>query len=379
MLFIDSSDPDLTMDEGRAHYNGIPFSGQVSTLLPDHTEIESLTYVDGYLHGQADGWHPNDNKKYSGTYDRGRRVLEWEHWDENGRLVQHDTFDFAGSLRHRRRWDEAGTLTEDFDAAAIAKPVLDGAVERTSHALSVDDVDGRLLFDGRPFTGQTVEYFYEGGPVVALEWFADGYSHGPELAWHGDGARQYAGTTARNQPIGLWLHWHHNGTLAQQNVFSGGGRQILKQSWNDSGESVAGVETPEQPAAHLRSDDNPDRTTPHLHEGKPFTGVLEHRSGETLLSVQDVTDGYPDGLYLEYRDEHEFRKGVNSPSGPVGCWYEFYPDGRISREDCYDAESNLLLRRRWDEEGALAGPAEGLLMLNRHTGTPNRHAGKASE
>ncbi|MFD4428484.1 hypothetical protein [Nocardia sp. NPDC058497] len=379
MLFIDSSDPDLVMDDGRAYYNGVPFSGQVSTLLPDQTEVESLTYVDGYLHGQADGWHPDDTKKYSGSYDHGRHVLDWEYWNESGGLVQHDTFDFSGNLRYRKRWDEAGTLTEDFDAAAIAKPLLDSAVERTSPALSEDPTDGRLLFDGHPFTGQTVRYFYEGGPVVALEWFADGYSDGPELGWHGDGARQYAGTTARNRPFGLWLHWHHNGTLAQQNVFSGSGRQILKNSWTDSGESVVGVDTPGPPAAHVRYEGTLDHATSFQQEGKPFTGVLEHHSGDTLLSVQDYRDGYPDGLYIEYRDRHEFRKGVNSPTGPVGCWYEFYPDGRIKGEDCYDTRSNILLRRRWDSDGALEAPMEGLAIRSRHTSTPNHHAGKASE
>ncbi|MEV0061764.1 hypothetical protein [Nocardia sp. NPDC050718] len=379
MLFIDSSDPDLVVDGGRAYYKEVPFSGQVSTLTPDQTEIESLTYLDGYLHGQADGWYPDDARRYSGSYDHGRRILDWEYWDEHGRLVRFDTFDFSGNLRHRKRWDEGGTLTEDFDAAAIAKPLVDSAVERTSSALSENPVDGRLLFDGQPFTGQTVRYFYEGGPVVALEWFADGYSDGPELGWHGDGARQYAGTTARNRPIGLWLHWHHNGTLAQQNVFSGSGRQILKSSWTDSGEPIVAVGTPPRPTAHVRFDGTLDQATPFLHEGEPFTGVLEHHAGETLLHVQDYRDGYPDGLCIEYRDRHEFRKGVNNRTGPVGCWYEFSPDGRISREDCYDAGSNLLLRRRWDSDGALAAPMEGLAIRDRHTSTPNHDAGKATE
>ncbi|MEV0333093.1 hypothetical protein [Nocardia sp. NPDC050717] len=379
VLVIDSSDPDLVMDDGRAYYKAIPFSGQVATLAPDQTEIESLTYVDGYLHGQADGWYPDDTRKYSGSYDHGRRVLDWEYWDEHGRLVRYDTFDFSGNLRHRKRWDEAGTLIEDFDAAANAKPLLDSAVERTNPALSEDGVDGRLLFHGQPFTGQTVRYFYEGGPVVALEWFADGYSDGPELGWHGDGARQYAGTTARNRPFGLWLHWHHNGTLAQQNVFSGSGRQISKSSWADSGESIADVVTSATHAAHVRHEGELDPATPVLHEGEPFTGVLERCAGAMLLSVQEYSDGHPDGLYIEYRDKREVRKGVNSATGPVGCWYEFDPDGRIRGEDCYDAGSNLLLRRRCDSDGALESPMEGLAIRNRRTGTPKHDAGKASE
>ncbi|MFD6103661.1 hypothetical protein ACFWFQ_13435 [Nocardia salmonicida] len=381
MLFIDSSDPDLTTNDGRAFYRGAPFSGQVSTLLPDQTEVESRTYVDGYLHGQADGWYPDETKRYSGTYDRGRTVLDWEYWNESGRLAQHDVFDFAGNLRHRKRWDKTGTLIEDFDAAALAKPVLDSAIDRSSTALTEDPTDGRLRFDGRPFTGQIVEYFYDGGPVVAVEWFADGYSDGPELAWHGDGARQYAGTVAHSRPIGLWLHWHHNGALAQQNVFTGSGRQVLKQAWDDSGEPVVNV-GPSGSADVLdrvRYDGTLERNTPFLHNGRPFTGRLEHRSGEALLSFQDMRDGYADGLSIEYRDGREFRKGVNNPVGPVGCWYEFYPNSRISREDCYDGGNNLLLCRRWDEEGALAAPMAGLAISDRRTDTPTNNAGKASE
>lgn len=378
MLYIDSSDPDLTTDDGVTYYRGIPFTGQISTLLPDQTEVETLTYDAGYRHGQADGWYPDDTRRYSGTYDHGRRVFDWEYWDDNGMPVRTDTYDFAGTLRHRKRWDDNGTLVEDFDAARMAKPLVDGAVDRRDPAFATDPGDGRLRFAGHPFTGQTVEYFYEGGPIVALEWFIDGWSDGPELAWHGDGARQLAGTVTRNQPIGLWLHWHHNGAIAQHNVFSGSGRQILESSWTDSGDPIADVDTSRPRAVHARHDGTLDHTMPFHHEGEPFTGVLEHYAGETLFSVQDYRNGHPDGLYIAYRDKREFRKGVNNATGPVGCWYEFDPDGRISGEDCYDARNTLLLRRHWDSDGALESPMEGLAIRNR-TGTPNHDAGTASE
>ncbi|WP_280344596.1 toxin-antitoxin system YwqK family antitoxin [Nocardia neocaledoniensis] len=367
MLYIDSSDPDLTTDDGVTYYRGIPFTGQISTLLPDQTEVETLTYADGYRHGQADGWYPDDTRRYSGTYDHGRRVFDWEYWDDNGRPVRTDTYDFAGTLRHRKRWDDNGTLVEDFDAARMAKPLVDGAVDRRDPAFATDPGDGRLRLAGHPFTGQTVEYFYAGGPIVALEWFIDGWSDGPELAWHGDGARQLAGTVTRNQPIGLWLHWHHNGALAQQNVFTGHGLLTEKQAWDDAGNPSETSETFPTTDTIILSADEVDPALPFHHEGQPFTGGLEHRSGETLLRRQEFRDGYPDGLYVEYDNGHEIRKGVNNPTGPVGCWYEFYPDGRIRCEECYDRGNRLLLRRRWDEEGALAAPITGLALEDNGT------------
>ncbi|MGW0433385.1 hypothetical protein ACWDV4_12725 [Micromonospora sp. NPDC003197] len=266
-------------------------------------------------------------------------------------------------------------LVEDFDAAALAKPVLQGAVKRN---------DARLEYDvmwhaGRPFTGQTVTYFYDGGPIIHLEWFVDGYSNGPELGWHGDGARRDAGLVERNRPIGLWLDWYQNGSLKHERVFDAGGALRLRQEWNETGELVAGGSCIPPPADELpriaTTDDEliRDEVSGRLHHrGSPFTGRLETRANGVLARFQDYRDGYPNGLSVEYDQGRERRKGVADANGPIGCWYEYRPDGRISREACYDRQQRLLLDRHWDEEGVLVRPASGLALLDNDTNAPGR-------
>ena len=105
MLVVEVDDPDLRTIGDRLFYRGEPFTGETTELLSGITEIEMISYEDGYRDGTCRGWYPNDTQRYSGVFGGGRKVDRWRYWSEEGQLVGDDEFDPAGGLRHRKRWD----------------------------------------------------------------------------------------------------------------------------------------------------------------------------------------------------------------------------------------------------------------------------------
>ncbi|WKG10365.1 hypothetical protein QX204_02360 [Nocardia sp. PE-7] len=364
-LFIDTNDPELTTVDGRVYYRGEPFTGETVEYLPDFTEVANTSYENGYREQSCTAWYPDGTRRYSGWYRRGFKYDDWRYWSPDGALVQEDNYDTSGYLRHRRRWDSDGVLIEDFDAATLAKPLLPGAVNHKDPDLVYDQYHAGLnTYHGLPFTGQAVGYGYNyaDGPIVEIEWHLDGYRDGPELAWHWDGARHYAWVNGRGNPIGLQITWNQDGTPHHRTIADHSGKTLLQQSWNDNGELTT------YPAeAHPDLDhDDPALTTDQAgalrHNGRPFTGRI---NADT--TTQDYRDGYPNGLYAEFDNRKVHREGVNSPTGPIGSWYRYRPDGRISEEHHYDRSHRLLLHRQWDEDGALAAPMTGLALQDNGT------------
>ncbi|PKV77844.1 toxin-antitoxin system YwqK family antitoxin [Nocardia fluminea] len=359
-LFIDINDPELTTVDGRVYYRGEPFTGETVEYLPDFTEIENISYESGYPKGLCGAWYPDGTRRHSGWLERGFKVDHWQYWSPDGTLVQEDNYDTSGCLQNRKRWDSAGTLIEDFDAAALAKPLLPGAVNHKDPELVYDkNHDGLNTYHGRPFTGQAVGYGYNyaDGPIVEIEWHVDGYRDGPEFAWHWDGARDHAWVNSRGNPIGLQITWNQDGTPRHREIADDSGKTLLRQRWDDNGELTAYPTETHPDLAH----DDPALTTTESgvlqHKGHPFTGRVH-----TPTHIQDYRDGYPDGLYTEFAEGKVYREGVNSPTGPIGSWYRYRPDGRISEEHHYDRRHRLLLRRQWDEDGALEAPMTGLAL-----------------
>ncbi|MGS2808673.1 toxin-antitoxin system YwqK family antitoxin [Nocardia sp. MW-W600-9] len=275
----------------------------------------------------------------------------------DGQLIQEDEFDRSGGLHTRKRWDGTGALLADIDAAALAKPIRADAVDVDDEELESDPATGERRYRGAPFTGQTVEYFYPGGPIVQLTWYVDGFADGPDLSWHGDGARQFAGTAAAGRPIGLWLHWYPDGAPLRENVFNGNSVLMLRQEWDENGTRTGHTSDLPVPADDLVTFEAGDAelardaTTGRWdHRGEPFTGRLIERTGDAV-ETQDYRIGFPQGLFVRSEAGHVRRKGVRTPTGPIGAWYEWFPDGRIRQEDSYDLSHRLLLSRRFDELG----------------------------
>lgn len=96
--------------------------------------------------------------------------------------------------------------------------------------------DMSVTYEGRLFTGETVETHPHTGQVIAVTSYADGLQHGPSREWYADGTPRSEGQCERGLPAGLWREWHPNGRVASEQEFTGKGRMISRRTWSPEGE-----------------------------------------------------------------------------------------------------------------------------------------------
>lgn len=90
-----------------------------------------------------------------------------------------------------------------------------------------------------------------------------------------------------------------------------------------------------------------------LYRGRLFTGeVAEYQSGH-LISLDEYTDGVPNGLSREwYQDGSPRSEGVARHGQSVGEWKEWYPNGVLRSRQFFDSTpASLRDEDTWDEDG----------------------------
>ncbi len=97
------------------------------------------------------------------------------------------------------------------------------------------DYEQRLLYRGRPFTGEVEER--SGGVVISLDSYVDGLQDGPSREWYKDGTLRSEATVRKGRPVGVAREWHPNGTLASEQVFAENGLTMLQDfHWDENGQ-----------------------------------------------------------------------------------------------------------------------------------------------
>ncbi|MGJ5827532.1 toxin-antitoxin system YwqK family antitoxin [Streptomyces ossamyceticus] len=97
------------------------------------------------------------------------------------------------------------------------------------------DDEQRLLYRGRPFTGEVEER--SGGVVISLDSYVDGLQDGPSREWYQDGTLRSEATVRKGSPVGFAGEWHPNGTLASEQVFAENGLTMLQDfHWDENGQ-----------------------------------------------------------------------------------------------------------------------------------------------
>lgn len=92
----------------------------------------------------------------------------------------------------------------------------------------------RLLYRGRPFTGEVEER--SGGALISLDVYVDGVQDGPGHEWYEDGTPRSEGTVRQGRPVGVSREWHPNGVLASEQVFADDGLTMLAdRQWDERG------------------------------------------------------------------------------------------------------------------------------------------------
>jgi hypothetical protein len=94
-----------------------------------------------------------------------------------------------------------------------------------------------LLYRGKYFTGEAVEYFPDGS-LWTLITFVDGFRDGPTKQWSADGRLEEEGMERRNRAVGEWRAWFPDGRLRRTSSFDDEGNLVARRVWNEAGELV---------------------------------------------------------------------------------------------------------------------------------------------
>ncbi|MFB7916673.1 toxin-antitoxin system YwqK family antitoxin [Streptomyces sp. NPDC056061] len=91
------------------------------------------------------------------------------------------------------------------------------------------------------------------------------------------------------------------------------------------------------------------------YRGALLTGELAEYSDGCLISLDEYTDGVPDGLSREwYRDGTLRSEGVARAGRAVGEFREWHPNGALGCRKFFDgAPASLREEETWDEHGVL--------------------------
>ncbi|MGW2701522.1 toxin-antitoxin system YwqK family antitoxin [Streptomyces sp. NPDC001340] len=110
----------------------------------------------------------------------------------------------------------------------------------TAQRIDIDDPEvdmdeaQRLLYRGKPFTGEVTEHFTS--RLVSLDVYADGVQDGPSREWYKDGTLRSEGTVRNGLPRGEFKEWHPNGALASRQVFDDDGLTLREEhEWDEHG------------------------------------------------------------------------------------------------------------------------------------------------
>ncbi|GGV90128.1 hypothetical protein GCM10015535_45440 [Streptomyces gelaticus] len=92
-----------------------------------------------------------------------------------------------------------------------------------------------------------------------------------------------------------------------------------------------------------------------IYRGEPFTGeVAEYQSGH-LISLDEHTNGVPNGLSREWYQDGTLRsEGVVRDGRPLGEFKEWHPNGVMKSRKFSDRTLvSLCEEETWDERGVL--------------------------
>lgn len=99
------------------------------------------------------------------------------------------------------------------------------------------DDDLRLLHNGVPFTGETVEKTPH-GEVVAVSSYVNGREDGLSTEWYASGQLKARGVARLGVAVGLHESWHANGQPASVAEFDEEGNQLSLREWDEAGNLI---------------------------------------------------------------------------------------------------------------------------------------------
>jgi antitoxin component YwqK of YwqJK toxin-antitoxin module len=104
--------------------------------------------------------------------------------------------------------------------------------------VNADDTDmdesERVLYQGAPFTGETVETD-DDGVVIRVNTYRDGREDGLQREWFNDGMLRSEYNASEGLPRGEAREWHENGQLWRRQEFDRFGHLSVREEWDENG------------------------------------------------------------------------------------------------------------------------------------------------
>lgn len=89
-----------------------------------------------------------------------------------------------------------------------------------------------------------------------------------------------------------------------------------------------------------------------LYQGELFTGEVEERLGDRVISLDVYVDGIQDGIEREWYEDGTLRsEGLVRRGRAVGFCREWHQNGTLAVEQVFDDAGFLVKERKWDEQG----------------------------
>lgn len=96
-----------------------------------------------------------------------------------------------------------------------------------------------------------------------------------------------------------------------------------------------------------------------LYQGELFTGEVEERLGDRVISLDVYVDGVPDGIEREWYNDGTLRsEGLIRAGRAVGYCRAWHQNGTPVEEQLFNDGGFLVKERKWDEQGNLTRNGE---------------------
>ena len=99
------------------------------------------------------------------------------------------------------------------------------------------DEDGRMLLDGRFFTGIAEEYWPNGALASEIP-YREGVEHGLTVGWYPNGVKHEETMYEMGCARGLHREFDENGRLRLEQEIGGNGFQVRRAEWDEHGVPV---------------------------------------------------------------------------------------------------------------------------------------------
>jgi antitoxin component YwqK of YwqJK toxin-antitoxin module len=168
-----------------------PFTGKAYAYFPNGDTQTVVTYKDGILNGEIDGWYAKGIKQVEGFVENGERVGIWKLYFETGKIKKQTAYSHNVEDGEETFWFENGN------------PEKKGSY-----------VEGKL--NGK------YTWYYENGQKMQEGFFRAGREDSTWSEWDSTGKQKMVGHLTNFEKNGDWTYWDGQGKITAKKNYQHG-------------------------------------------------------------------------------------------------------------------------------------------------------------